>query len=111
MSGIGKCLPRDDAVIEMTGMAQALNIPLPVEMDEESLRQLQAAATEFAMVELYRQRKLSHGKLAQALGIGRGQVDGVLGRHGVNGEFTAEEIAEQVDASQELRKRRRLSDG
>ncbi len=42
-----------------------------------------AAAKEAAVVELYRQRQLSHGALAECLGISRMEVDGLLEPHGV----------------------------
>lgn len=81
-----------------------LHIPIPENLDDASVRQLDAAVREFVGVQLYRQGKLSHGKLAQFLGIGRGEADDLLGRHGVLDEFTAAEIAEQVNASHNLRR-------
>ena len=41
-----------------------------------------AAAKEAAVVELYRQGQLSHGALAECLGVSRTEVDGLLGRGG-----------------------------
>ncbi|MGD0769821.1 MAG: UPF0175 family protein [Tepidisphaeraceae bacterium] len=60
-------------------------------------------ARESVAVRLYREQKLSHGQLAKFLGIGRGQVDEVLGRHGPFDEFTAEEIAKQAQSLQRIR--------
>lgn len=82
-----------------------LNIPIPDHLDPESIRQLDVATREFVAVRLYRQSHLSHGKFAQFLGIGRGEADEVLGRHGVVDEFTAEEIFYQVRISRELREK------
>ena len=80
-----------------------LNIPIPNDLDETSLRELERDAREAVAARLYRQGKMSHGKLAEFLGIGRGQVDELLARHGVLDEFTAEEIAEQARVSRDAR--------
>lgn len=42
-----------------------------------------AAAKEAAVVELYRQSQISHGALAECLGISRTDADAVLEQHGV----------------------------
>ena len=81
-----------------------LQIPIPENLDEISVHQLDVAVREFVGVQLYRQGKLSHGKLARFLGIERGQADEVLGRYGVVDEFSAAEIAEQVNASRSVRR-------
>lgn len=81
-----------------------LHIPIPENLDDASVRQLDRAVREFVGVQLYRQGKLSHGKLAEFLGIGRGEVDELLARHGVVDEFSAAEIAEQVNVSRNLRR-------
>ncbi len=78
-------------------------IPIPDNLDEALVRELDQAAREAVAVRLYREGKFSHGQFADFLGIGRGQVDEVLGRHGVVDEFTADEIAAQVKASRSLR--------
>jgi predicted HTH domain antitoxin len=80
-----------------------IKIDLPPDLDEASVRGLEKEAREAVAVSLYRQEKLSHGQLAKFLGIGRGQVDEVLGRHGAFDEFTAEEIIKQADSLQRLR--------
>jgi len=81
-----------------------LHIAIPEDLDTASVEQLDREVREFVAVQLYRQGKLSHGKLARFLGIGRGAVDALLGRHGVVDEFTAEEIAQQVHTSQTMRR-------
>jgi predicted HTH domain antitoxin len=80
-----------------------LHIPIPNDLDEASVRELEKEAREAVAVRLYRQGNLSHGKFAEFLAIGRGEVDDVLARHGVVDEFTAEEIAEQTRTSRNLR--------
>jgi hypothetical protein len=43
------------------------------------------------LVELYRQDKLSHHELSQAMGLNRFQTDGVLKRHGVTEDLPTNE--------------------
>ena len=68
---------------------------------EQHLRQavgdLNVAAKEAALVELYRQAKLSHHQLAIALGLDRFETDGLLKRFGVTGDLiTIEEFEDQL---------------
>jgi predicted HTH domain antitoxin len=84
-----------------------VTIRLPDNLDETLVRELDQAARETVAVRLYCEGKLSHGKFAEFLGIGRGEADDVLGRHGVVDEFTANEIAAQVQASRAIRARGR----
>ena len=57
-----------------------------------------AAAKEAAVVELYRQGQLSHGALADCLGISRMEVGGLLERHGVTEDLpTVAEFREQLE--------------
>ena len=73
----------------------ALTIELPSDI-EAALRQrvadLDRAATESLVVELYRQRQLTHAQVARALGLSRGDVDRLLRRHGVTLEMSADEV-------------------
>lgn len=56
-------------------------------------------AKEAAVVELYRQGQLSHGALAECLGISRTEVDSLLMRHGVTEDLpTVAEFREQLEA-------------
>ncbi|MEX2171201.1 MAG: UPF0175 family protein [Pirellulales bacterium] len=69
---------------------------------EETLRSqfgdLDEAAKEAALVELYRQEKLSYGQLAESLGISRDEANAVLKRHNVTEDLlTIEEFDEQMD--------------
>jgi predicted HTH domain antitoxin len=85
-------------------MSISFSLPEPI---EEILRaevgNLDEAAKEAAMVELYRQEKLSHGQLAQALGISRDETNAVLKRHRVTEDLiTLEEFEAQSAAVREL---------
>lgn len=58
---------------------------------------------EAGLVELYRQGRISHGQLAEALGVSRPEADALLRRHGVTEDLpTPAELSEQLDG---LRKR------
>jgi predicted HTH domain antitoxin len=60
---------------------------------------IDAAAKEAAVVELYRQEQLSHGALAECLGMTRTEVDSLLTRHGVTEDLpTVAEFREQLEA-------------
>jgi hypothetical protein len=73
----------------------AVTFGLPSEI-EQRLRQqfgdLDQTAKEAALVELYRQHKLTHHELAEALGRSRFSTDELLKQHGVNYDITLEEI-------------------
>ena len=59
-----------------------------------------AAAKEAALVELYRQSKLSRVELSQALALSRFETDGVLKRHNVTEDLvTPEEYQADLEAS------------
>jgi predicted HTH domain antitoxin len=80
-----------------------VTVPIPDNLDAALIHELDTAAREAVAVRLYREGKLSHGQFADFLGIGRGQADELLAHHGVVDEFTAEEIASQVQASRSIR--------
>jgi len=81
-----------------------ITIELPSNLDESAIPQLEREVREAVAVRLYRRQKLSHGQVAKFLGIGRGEVDEMLGRHERFDEFSAEEIAEQAEALRRLRR-------
>jgi len=55
------------------------------------------------LIELYRQGKLSHGALAQSLGLSRYETDGLLKRHNVSEDLlSSEELAEQAAGMRKL---------
>jgi len=79
-------------------MTISFSLPAPI---EDSLRaqvgNLDEAAKEAALVELYRQEKLSHHELATALGIDRFEVNSILKRHNVTEDLiTLAEYDEQM---------------
>jgi predicted HTH domain antitoxin len=58
-----------------------------------------AAAKEAAVVELYRQGQISHGALAECLGVSRTDADAVLERHGVTEDLpTIDDFLAEVQA-------------
>ena len=79
-------------------MAISFELPTTLERQlREELSDLDQVAKEAALVELYRQGRLSHHELATALGLGRLELDGVLKEHGVTEDsITIEEFDEQV---------------
>jgi predicted HTH domain antitoxin len=85
-------------------MSISFSLPEPI---EESLRaqvaNLDETAKEAALVELYRQGTLSHGQLAESLGISRSETDVLLKRHNVTEDLlTVEEFEEQQVAVRRL---------
>jgi predicted HTH domain antitoxin len=84
----------------------AVSFQLPSAIEQQLRREFadrDQLAKEVALVELYRQGQLSHGKLAESLGISRYEADAVLKRHNVTEDLlTREELAEQVDDLRKL---------
>lgn len=65
-------------------MTVKFDIPARIEaVLKASGRDASSAAKEAALVELYRQDRISHVELAEALNLSRYETDGVLKRHGV----------------------------
>lgn len=78
----------------------AITIDLPGAI-EEKLRSeegdVAALGKEAILIELYREGRISHGELADGLGLSRNQVDAVLRRRTVTEDLlTDKELAEQV---------------
>jgi predicted HTH domain antitoxin len=78
----------------------AITIELPSAI-EEKLRSeegdVAALGKEAILIELYREGRISHGELADGLGLSRNQVDAVLKRRTVTEDLlTDKELAEQV---------------
>ena len=78
----------------------AITIELPNAI-EEKLRSeegdVAARGKEAILIELYREGRISHGELADGLGLSRNQVDAVLRRRTVTEDLlTDKELAEQV---------------
>jgi predicted HTH domain antitoxin len=78
----------------------AIRIELPSAIEEKlraEIGDLAVAGKEAMLVELYRQGKISHGELAESLGLSRYETDGVLKRHNVTEDLLAsDELGEQV---------------
>jgi hypothetical protein len=76
----------------------AVTIQLPADV-EERLRaespDLDAEAKEAMLIELYRQDKLSHYELSQALDLDRFETDGVLKMHNVIVDLPTPDEVEQ----------------
>ncbi len=84
----------------------AVTVELPPEV-EKRLRaessDLESEAKEAMLVELYRQDKLSHHELAQALSLDRFETDGVLKKHNVKEDLpTLEELEEDLQQLRQL---------
>jgi hypothetical protein len=84
----------------------AVTFDLPTDL-EDSLRQelgnLDQAAKEAALVELYRQDKLTHHELSRALGLSRLETEVVLKNHAVT-----EDLPSSAEIEEDLEKLRRL---
>lgn len=61
------------------------------------------AAREALLVELYRRAQITHHQLAETLGLGRDEADGLLKRHGVPLELSPEELRGQVESLRGMR--------
>ena len=85
-------------------MSVSFDLPESIEKQlRAELGDLDAAAKEAALVELYRQEQLSHGKLAECLGISRFETDAVLRRHRVTEDLlTVDELDEQLGSLRKL---------
>jgi predicted HTH domain antitoxin len=59
-------------------------------------------ALEAFLVELYRRRQISLGRLAETLGLSRYEADGLLKRHGVYPEITPEEYETELASLRDL---------
>jgi hypothetical protein len=84
----------------------AVSFELPREMEKslrEELGDLDRAAKEALLVELYRQEKLTHRQLSIALGLSRFETDALLKRHDVFYELTAEDVARESEGLRRLR--------
>ena len=85
-------------------MSITFTLPATVEKDlRAQFGDLDEAAKEAALVELYRQEKLSHGQLAESLGISRDEANALLKRHNVTEDLlTIEEFDEQMEPLRKL---------
>jgi predicted HTH domain antitoxin len=79
-------------------MSISFSLPASIEVElRAQIGNLDEAAKEAALVELYRQEQLSHGQFAQCLGISRDEANSVLKRHNVTEDLpTVEEFNQQM---------------
>lgn len=84
----------------------SITFDLPPELERDLRRQLgdiEQAAKEAALVELYRQLKLSHGQLANALGLSRDELNALLKKHNVTEDLiTVDDFDEQMSSLRKL---------
>lgn len=84
----------------------AISIHLPEDLEQALRREvgdLDKAAKEALLVDLYRQAKLTGTQLRRALGLSRIQADDLLKRHEVYLDLTAEEVASESAGLRKLR--------
>jgi predicted HTH domain antitoxin len=78
----------------------AITIELPIAIEEKlrsEVGDLAGVGKEAILIELYREGKISHGELAEGLGLSRNQVDDVLRRRRVTEDLlTTKELDDQV---------------
>ena len=65
---------------------------------------LNLTAKESLLVELYRQKQITHYQISQALGLSRYEVDGLLKQHDVPLDLSIKEFHNQVASLRELRR-------
>jgi predicted HTH domain antitoxin len=76
----------------------AVSFELPRQIEENlrhELGDLNQAAKEAALVELYRQHRLTHHELSEALGVSRFETDGLLKSHGVSCGISVDEVGRE----------------
>ena len=86
----------------------AVSFQLPTDLEHElrsDVRDLDAEAKEALLVSLYRQRKLSHFALSNALGLDRFETEDVLRKHNVTEDLgTVEDYLADAATLANLRK-------
>lgn len=107
IGGINDTMMRDGKKPWNTG-EQSMNISfeLPQDIEQElgtNGADVNNEAKEAYLVELFRQDRITHHQLAEALGLSRLETDGVLKRHKVSPGITAEEMRAQAAALREAR--------
>ena len=83
-----------------------VSFEIPVDIAQQvraSGTDLNREARELYLVELYRQGRITHPQLADSLGLGRYETDGVLKRHKVSPNVTAKEMQAQAAALKDAR--------
>jgi hypothetical protein len=83
-----------------------ISFELPPEIEQEICTNgadLSGEAREAYLVELYRQDRITHHQLAQALGLTRIETDGVLKRYKVSPGPTLEELRAEIGSLRDVR--------
>ena len=85
-------------------MSVTIELPAHIEQNlRRELPNLDQAAKEAMLVELYRQDKLTHYELSQALGLDRFETEAVLKKHNVTEDLpTDEELVEDLERLSKL---------
>ena len=77
----------------------SISFEIPEDIEQE-LRtnglDLNREAKEVYLIDLYRQERIPHRQLAESLGLSRYETDGVLKRHKVSPNVTAQEMRAQA---------------
>ncbi len=76
-----------------------VSFEIPLDIGQQVCGQgvdLNGEAREAFLVELYRQDRITYGQLQRALGLDAYETDGILKRHGVGLEITAEELRDEA---------------
>jgi hypothetical protein len=85
-------------------MTISFELPKDIEQElSESGFDLNGDSRELFLVSLYREERITHHQLAQALGLSRLETEAVLKRHKVWLEITQEEVAAQAASLREAR--------
>lgn len=80
-------------------MTISFDIPKDIEQElSASVPDLNTDAREAYLVNLYREDRISHHQLAEALGLSRLETEGVLNRHKVSSGVSVEEMRAQTAA-------------
>ena len=86
-----------------------LKVELPSDLEAAIRRSvggdLDAYAREALAVQMYRDRKLTHGQLQRFLNVQSYEADTILKKHGGVDELTSDELAAQVQASRDVRRK------
>ena len=83
-----------------------ISFEIPGEIEQELSNNgadLNGEAREAFLVDLYRQDRITHHQLAEALALSRLETEGVLKRHQVSSGVTAEEMRAQAAALRDAR--------
>ena len=84
-----------------------VSFELPQDIEQQTSHRRERTSTarrrEAYLVELYRQERITHHQLAEALGLSRLETEGVLKRHKVSSGVTAEEMRAQAAALRDAR--------